>query len=181
MRWMPFRAPPRVPKAIRVAGLLAGAFVLGGSSAEVAIRAHEAIERATAERETGSAGQLVELSVMDSEGRVVARPRLIAQAGKPAEVVLHDPVDPGHVRLAFRVEATREPTGEIVLDYALHIPDRDLSAQGHLSLTPGVQEAVDLGGDGELFATWLALPVPSAAFDAYLEAESAARAADDAT
>lgn len=179
---MPFRAPPRVPKAIRVAGLLAGAFVLGGSSAEVAIRAHEAIERATAERQTGSAGQLVELSLTDSEGRVVARPRLIAQAGKPAEVVLHDPADPAHVRLSFRVEATREPTGEITLDYTLRIPDRDLSSQGRLSLTPGVQEPVDLGGDGELLATWFALPVPSAAFDAYLEAEAAARAAEnDAT
>jgi hypothetical protein len=34
---------------------------------------------------------------------------------------------------------------------------------------------VELEG-GALVATWLALPVPSAAFDAYLEAEGARRA-----
>ena len=170
----------QVPRAVRVAGLLASAFVLGGGSTEVALRTHHALERARAEREIGSAGQLVELALTDAAGNVVARPRLIAPAGKPAELVLHDPTDPGRVRLSFRVEASREPTGEISLDYTLRIPGRELSTTGRLMLTPGVQESVDLG-DGEILATWLALPVPSAAFDAYLEAETAARHADENT
>jgi len=164
----------QVPRAFRVTALLASAFVLGGGSAEVALRTHHALERARAEREIGSAGQLVELALTDAEGRLVARPRLIAPVGKPAELVLHDPTDPGRVRLSFRVEASREPTGEIALDYTLRIPGNEFTTTGKLVLTPGVQEVVELG-DGEMVATWLALPVPSAAFDAYLEAETAAR------
>lgn len=164
----------RARRVLRVAALLISAFVLGGGSTEVAIRTHHAIERARSERESGAAGQLVELSLTDAEGHLVARPRVIAPAGKTAAILLHEPSDPSRVRLSFRVEASREPTGEIALDYALHIPGRELSASGKLLLTPGVQSAVDLG-DGEIVATWLALPVPSAAFDAYLEAEAAAR------
>jgi hypothetical protein len=164
----------RVPRFLRVAALLASAFALGGGSTEVALRTHHALERARAEREIGSAGQLVELALIDAEGKVVARPRLIAPAGRPAELVLHDPTDPERVRLSFRVEASREPTGEIALGYALQIPGRDLSTTGRLLLTPGVQAAIELG-DGELLATLFALPVPSAAFDAYLEAETTAR------
>jgi hypothetical protein len=170
----------QVRRVVRVAALLASAFALGGGSTEVALRTHHALERARIEREIGSAGQLVELALTDAEGNVVARPRLIAPAGRPAELVLHDPTDPARVRLWFRVEASREPTGEISLDYTLRIPGRDLSTTGKLLLTPGVQEAIDLG-DGEVVATLLALPVPSAAFDAYLEAETAARHAAENT
>ncbi len=166
--------PSRATKALRISLLLVAAFVFGGASAEVAVRTHAAVEAARASREPGSAGQLVALQLTDAAGAVVARPRLIAPDGKSAELVLHDPARPGEVRLAFRVEATREPTGEIALDYELWIPERAVASKGKLSLTPGVEQAVALG-DGVMIATWMALPVPSAAFDAYLEAERAAR------
>jgi hypothetical protein len=35
--------------------------------------------------------------------------------------------------------------------------------------------------DGQVIATWLAMPVPSAAFDAWLEAQEARRTAPKAT
>ncbi len=162
----------RVPRSLRIAGLLSSAFVLGGSSAEVALRTHSAIERARAEREIGSSGQLVELAVTDGEGHVVARPRIIAPVGKASELVLHDPTDPERIRLWLRVEAELQPTGEIALDYTLKIPGRDLHTTGKLRLTPGVQETVDVSKDGAILATWFALPVPSAAFDAYIEAQT---------
>jgi hypothetical protein len=73
------------------------------------------------------------------------------------------------------VESSRLASGEIALEYALWIPGQDLSTKGRISLVPGVEQAVELEG-GALVATWLALPVPSAAFDAYLEAEGARRA-----
>jgi len=171
----------RVPRSLRIAALLSSAFILGGSSAEVAMRTHHALERAKAEREVGSAGQLVELSLTDGEGHVVAKPRFIAPVGRPSELVLHDPTNPDRVRLWLRVEASREATGEIALDYTLKIPGKELSLTGKLRLTPGVQEAVDLEEDGAIVATWFALPVPSPAFDAYLEAELTARRAADAT
>ena len=123
----------------------------------------------------GAAGQLVQLQVTSAGGEVLARPRLIAPAGKQAEVVLHDPARPGEVRLALRIEAARDPSGEIELRYALWIPERALSMHGRVSLTPGVEQELPLG-DGTLVASILALPVPSAAFDAYLEAEGARRA-----
>jgi hypothetical protein len=167
-------ATPRAWKLGRTALLLGAAFLLGGGSAEVAVRTSQAIEKAKAEREIGPAGQLVALDVRDADGDVVARPRLIAPEGKAAQLVLHDPERPAEVRLSFRVEAARDPSGFIALKYALFIPDRALSARGILNLTPGVEQAIELG-DGAT-ASLLAVPVPSAAFDAFLEGEAARRA-----
>lgn len=163
----------RSQKIGRLALLLAGAFVFGGASAEVAVRTHRAVERVRTEREIGAAGQLVSLQLTGAQGEVVARPRLIAPRGKAAELVLHDPAGQG-VRLTFRVEAEREATGEISLDYELSVPGKAVTARGKVSLTPGVEQSMQLG-DGALVATWLALPVPSAQFDAYLDAEAALR------
>ena len=116
------------------------------------------------------------LSLTDEHGEVVARPRLICPVGKKAELFLHDPLHPQDVKIAFRVEATREPSGDISLDYTLWVPERAIATSGKLSLTPGVEQAVQVGG-GTLIATWMALPVPSAAFDAFLEAEQARKVA----
>jgi hypothetical protein len=165
---------PRIFEVARVGGLVAAAFFVGGASAEVAVRTHAAIERARADREVGAAGQLVCLEVKDAYGEVVARPRVIAPAGRAAELVLHNPGSEDTIRLAFRIEAVREASGEISLEYALWVPGHDVTAKGRLSLTPGVEQAIDLGG-GTLVATWLAVPVPSAAFDAFLESEGARR------
>jgi hypothetical protein len=163
-------------KPSRLAAILVLAFAFGGGSAEVAVRTHRAIEKARAEREIGSTGQLVALELTDENGEVVARPRLICPAGKKAELVLHDPVSPSEVQIAFRVAATRGAAGDIELDWALWMPERAIARSGKVSLTPGVEHAVALG-DGGLTATWLAVPVPSAAFDAFLEAEQARRMA----
>ena len=66
----------------------------------------------------------------------------------------------------------REPSGDVVLDYTLWLPERAIATKGKLSLTPGVEQELELG-DGALVASFLAIPIPSAAFDAYLEAERA--------
>jgi len=158
----------------KIVFLLAGAFLFGGGSAEVAVRTHAAIERVRHVREIGSAGQLVMLELSAPGGEVIARPRIIAPVGKAAHLVLHDPADPESVRLAFRVEAVREPSGDIALAYALWLPERAIAEQGKLSLTPGVEQAIEIG-EGTLVASWLAVPVPSAAFDALMEAEMARR------
>jgi len=163
----------RLPRPWRIAGLLAAAFVLGGATTEVALRTHESIERVRAEREVGGAGQLVALRLEGADGEILARPRLIAPEGRTAEVVLHDPAEPDVVRLAFRVDADRQPSGDIALDYTLWVPGHEV-AKGRLLLTPGVEQAIELGG-GELVASWLAVPVPSAAFDAFLEGEAVSR------
>jgi hypothetical protein len=165
---------PHLRRTSKVALLLSAAFLVGGGSAEVAVRTHAAIERVRHEREIGSAGQLVVLELAAPDGEVIARPRIIAPAGRVAELVLHDPADPESVRVAFRVEAVREPSGDISLDYALWVPERAISERGRLSLTPGVEQAFEIG-DGALVASWLAVPVPSAAFDALMEAEAQRR------
>jgi len=167
-------------KPLRFTALLVGAFIFGGGSAEVAVRTHAAVERARADREIGSAGQLVALQLHDGEGALIAQPRLIAPHGRRAELVLHDPLRPDDVRVAFRVEATREPSGEIAIDYALWLPDRAVSARGKLQLAPGVEQAMALA-DGHVIATWLAMPVPSAAFDAWLESQEQRRTAPKST
>ena len=128
----PHGACSRAPfvRCARVALVLSAAFLVGAGSAEVAVRTHDAIARARQEREMGAAGQLVQLRSSPPSGEVVARPRIIAPAGKAAEVVLHDPARPGEVRIAFRVEAIREPPGTSRSAYALWVPDRAMSARG---------------------------------------------------
>ncbi len=163
--------PERLRRRSKVALLLAAAFLVGAGSAEVGLRTHAAIERVRAEREVGGAGELVVLQLAGPDGEIIARPRVIAPAGRATELVLHDPGDPRAVRLAFRVAATREPSGEIALEYALYVPERAISERGRVSLTPGVEQHVEIG-DGALVASWLAVPVPSAAFDALMEAEA---------
>jgi hypothetical protein len=64
----------------------------------------------------------------------------------------------------------RDASGDIKVDYVLELPAFEISTSGRLSVTPGVEQVVDLGGGG-LSGTLLALPVPSAAFDAYVESE----------
>jgi hypothetical protein len=155
--------------------VITAAFLVGAGSAEMAVRTHSAIERVRQEREVGVAGQLVQLELHGVDGEVVARPRVIAPAGKSTQVVLHHPDRPDEVRLALRIEAVREPSGDIALDYALWLPDRAIAASGKVSLVPGVEQAMALA-DGLLVASFLALPVPSAAFDAYLEGEASRRA-----
>jgi len=166
--------PERLRRRSKVALLLAAAFLAGAGSAEVGLRTHAAIERVRAEREVGGAGELVVLQLAGPDGEVIARPRVITPAGKTTEVVLHEAGDPAAVRVALRLAATREPSGEIALDYALYVPERAIAEHGRLSLTPGVEQHVELG-DGTLVASWLAVPVPSAAFDALLEAEAQRR------
>ena len=155
----------------KVALLLVSAFLVGGGFAEVAVRARAAIGRVMQEREIGSAGQLELLQLVSPDGEIFARPRLIAPAGKTAHVVLHDPGSPDEVKLALRVDAVRDPAGFIALDYAIWVPERAISARGRVSLTPGVEQELPLG-DGGLVASVLAVPVPSEAFDAFIEAES---------
>ncbi len=163
-------ARPLRPRSIAL--VITAAFLLGAGSAEVAVRTHDAIERVRQEREVGAAGQLLQLEISSPGGEVLARPRLIAPTGKAAELVLHDPARPDAVRLALRLEAVREPSGEVALDYTLWLPERAITAKGKLSLTPGVEQELELG-DGALVASFLAIPIPSAAFDAFLEAEGA--------
>ncbi len=166
-------------RARRVAAVLVLSFLFGGGSAEVAVQTKRAAERARAERQIGSAGDFVALELLDDLGEVIARPRLIAPLGRPAHLLLRDPSNPGRVRLALHVETTREASGDIGLSWSLEMPGRLLAASGRVSVTPGVEHSLVLA-DGSLSATLLAMPVPSAAFDAWLESEGARRAPEHA-
>jgi hypothetical protein len=160
----------------KVAAVLASAFVFGGASAEVAVRARAAVEQERQAREHGAAGELVSLKLTRPDGSVVAQPRLIAAAGRPARLVLHAPGRPDEVKVSFRVQVARQLGNVIALDYELVLPDESIFSHGRLHLSPGVQQAIQLP-QGELVATWLAVPFPSAEFDAFIESERAARSA----
>jgi len=166
--------PVRLLRVGRVAAVLSSAFLVGGASAEVLVRTRAAVNAVRHERELGTAGDLVALQLTTADGFVVARPRLIAPAGRPARLVLHAPGRPRDVVISFRVEVARQESGDIALRYELSLPDRSLFAAGDLHLAPGVKQAIPLP-KGNLVATWLAVPVPSDQFDDYLEAERAAR------
>ena len=150
------------------------AFLVGGASAEVLVRTRAAVNAVRHERELGTAGELVALQLTTADGSIVARPRLIAPAGKPARLVLHAPGRPDDVVMSFRVQVARQKSGLISLRYELSLPDRSLFMAGDLHLTPGVEQAIPLP-HGNLVATLIAVPVPSDQFDDFLKAERAAR------
>jgi hypothetical protein len=150
----------------RVVAILLLAFLFGGSSAEVAVQTKRAIERARTAEE-GSAGELVAFEI-HRDGERLAPPR-----GRATQLVLRDPQDPGLVRLALRLETTREPTGDILVDYEITVPSDEVVAVGRVSATHGVEHSLDLGE--RITAKLLTLPVPSTAFDAYIQGERAAR------
>jgi hypothetical protein len=162
-------------KPTRVVAILLLAFAFGGGSAEVAVHARRAIDRQRAPQE-GSAGELLSLEIHREDGELLARPRVVTSPGRTAQLVLHDPENPTVVRLALRLETTREASGDLSVDYELSMPREDLVSRGRVSMAPGVEQRLELG-DHPLTATLLAIPVPSAAFDAYLQSERAARKA----
>ena len=154
-------------KTARAIAVVMLAFLFGGSSAEVAVQTHRALQR---QKAAGEGGDLVAFELRGEDGELIARPRVIAPPGRAAHLVLRDPMDPRRVRLTLRVEATREPSGDISVDYELSLPFEAASFSGRVSATAGVEHALDLGAL-PLSATLLTVPVPSAAFDAFLEAE----------
>jgi hypothetical protein len=164
----------RPAELCRIALVLSSAFVVGGASAEVAVRTRDAVQQVQQERRAGAAGELVALRLTGPNGEVLAEPRLIAPAGKTAELVLHYPGRPDDVRLAFRIQSARQGPGKIGLRYSVWVPERDLSAAGELSLAPGIQRDIALRG-GEITASWLAVPFPSPEFDAWMAAQRAAK------
>jgi hypothetical protein len=165
----------RLGRALRVIAVLSTAFLVGGASAEVAVRTKAAVDLERRDREQGVAGELISLKLTAPDVSVVAQPRFIAPAGKPARLVLHAPGRPDEILMSFRVEVARQTGGLVTLRYELTLPDRSVHSRGSLRLLPGVRQAIQLP-QGELVATWLAMPVPSAQFDDYLEAERARRA-----
>ncbi len=169
--------PDRLLRLGRIVAVLLGAFALGGASAEVAVRAHAAVDRETRARERASAGELISLQLATPEGRIVAQPRLITAAGRPARLLLHAPGSPDELVLSLRVETARQEGGLISVRYELTLPDRAVRTRGSLRLLPGVRQSIPLP-QGELVATMVAVPFPSAQFDDYLQAERARRAAE---
>jgi hypothetical protein len=157
----------------RIVAILLLAFLFGGGSAEVAVQTKRAIDRArVTAADEGSAGELVAFEIL-RDGELLARPRVIATPGRATQLVLRDPQDPGLIRLALRLETTREPTGDLRVDYEISVPSEDVVAVGRVSSTHGVEHPLELGE--RLTAKLLTLPVPSSAFDAYIKAEWAAR------
>lgn len=166
-------------KTHRAVAIVLLAFLAGGSSAEMAVQTRRALHRSHAVPAEGSGGNLLALELRDPDGQLIARPRVLATPGRAAHLVLRDPRNPEQVRLTLRLEATRDPSGDVSVDWELTMPGEERPWSGRLLATPGVELALDLGdrvgARPMVFATLLALPVPSAAFDAYLEAERRAR------
>ncbi len=153
----------------RIAATLVLAFLLGGGAAELALDTRQAIVRHRAAHGEGSAGELVSFEIRDPGGRLLGRPRVIVPPGRTAEVILRDADEPDLVRVALRIETERLVSGDLLLGYTLHIPDERVATSGRVSVTPGVEQEIDLG-DEPVVATVFTIPVPSAAFDAYLDA-----------
>jgi hypothetical protein len=112
------------------------------------------------------------MELQDGSGQMIARPRVVVTPGRAVELVLHDPTNPGEIRVALRLETERQPSGDLLVGYRIVFPAQSFEAAGRVSLTPGVEQPIDFG-DHPFGATFFTIPVPSAAFDSYLEFERA--------
>ena len=158
---------------LQVTAILVVAFLVGAAGAEAAVRVRGGGARGERARADASVGDLVSVELRGDEG-TVSRSRLVAAAGRPAEMVLRDPSDPRVVRLVLRVSTGREASGDISVDYSLRVPSLRLDTSGRVSVEPGVESAFDVSPD--LRAVVTALPVPSKAFDRWVERERLRRA-----
>jgi hypothetical protein len=159
---------------LRVTAILVAAFLVGAAGAEGAVRVRRAGPAASTERpDAAVVGDLVSLELRDDAG-TVSRSRLVTPAGRSAEMTLRDAEDPGVVRLVLRVATGREASGDISVDYSLRVPALQLDTSGRVSVVPGVESAFDISPD--LRAVVTALPVPSKAFDRWVERERQRRA-----
>jgi hypothetical protein len=156
---------------LRVTAILVAAFLVGAAGAEGAVRVRRAGPAASTD--AAVVGDLVSLELRDDAG-TVSRSRLVTPAGRSAEMTLRDAEDPGVVRLVLRVATGREASGDISVDYSLRVPALQLDTSGRVSVVPGVESAFDISPD--LRAVVTALPVPSKAFDRWVERERQRRA-----
>jgi len=163
--------------ALRVTAILLVAFLVGAAGAEAVVRVRgPSAGQASlvgAGAEPAPLGDLVSLELRDDLG-TLTRSRLVSPAGQSAQLVLRDPAHPQLVRMVLRVSTAREASGDISIDYKLDIPGLDVARNGRVSVAPGVESAFDLGPD--LRAVVMALPVPSKAFDRWVESERLRRA-----
>jgi hypothetical protein len=159
----------------RIAATLVLAFLFGGGAAETFLKTRAAIERQRTPTEEGSAGELVSLELQDEGGEIIARPRMVVSPGRAAELVVRNPEDPAQVRLSLRVETERQPSGLLIVEYRILLPMFAVETSGRINVTPGVEQPIDFGAL-PLGATIFTIPVPSPAFDAYLEFERARNA-----
>ena len=155
----------------RIAATLVIAFLFGGGAAETYLKTRDAMQRASIPEE-GAAGQLIAMELQDGSGQMIARPRVVVTPGRAVDLVLHDPVEPAKIRVAVRIEAERQLSGDLLVGYRIVVPAQSFDATGRVSLAPGVEQPIDFG-DHPFGATLFTIPVPSAAFDAYLEFERA--------
>ncbi|HET8733121.1 MAG TPA: hypothetical protein VFM45_05040 [Anaeromyxobacteraceae bacterium] len=160
-------------RTLRVIAVLAAAFLLGAVSTEGVVRLRSARAQAPAPGD-GAVGDLVSFEVRSEDGSTLARSRLVSPGGKLASVTVRDPADPTAVRMVLRVTTTREASGSVCVNYAVQIPELSLTRSGRVWVKPGVESTLPIGHD--LVAVFTALPVPSKAFDRYIESERAIRA-----
>jgi hypothetical protein len=160
-------------RTIRAIAVLAVAFLVGAASTEgvVRLRAEQAQVPAPGD---GAVGDLVSFEVRSEDGATIARSRLVSPGGKLASVTVRDPADPASVRMVLRVTTTREASGSVCVNYAVQIPELSLTRSGRVWVKPGVESTLPIGHD--LVAVFTALPVPSRAFDRFIESERAHRA-----
>ncbi len=160
-------------RALRVIAILAVAFLVGAASTEgvVRFRAARASEGRAAE---GSVGDLVAFEIRSEDGATIARSRVVSPTGRVSSVTVRDPGDRSSVRMLLRVTTSREASGSVCVNYAVQVPELALSRTGRVWVKPGEESTLPLGHD--LVAVFTAMPVPSRAFDQFIESERAHRA-----
>jgi hypothetical protein len=160
-------------RTLRAIAVLAVAFLVGAASTEGVVRLRGDRAAAVASQD-GSVGDMVSFEVRSEDGATLAHSRLVSPVGKLSSVTVRDPVDPSSVRLVLRVTTSREASGNLRVNYAVQIPELSLSKSGRVWVKPGVESTLPIGHD--LVAVFTALPVPSKAFDQFIESERVRKA-----
>lgn len=153
MSTMP-RRTRRLASAVFVACVAASAAVVAFSPASVAV--DESVVFA--------------LSVQDPDGRVIASPVVLGEAGQKVEVRMMCESDPLRERMSLVLDPMESfVDGELAYSYELKVAGRVSSAKGTVRLSTGAEQRIDVMGDeADVTMALFAAPIDYPGVEHYL-------------
>jgi hypothetical protein len=110
------------------------------------------------------------LQIEDSAGEIIARPRLLGEAGRPLSMMLRDPAHPDLARLELELKPER--AGDAYrIQMTVALPGQAGQGSGELSLAHGEERCLQLDGWGAacpLSVKLLLMRVDSPEFEAFV-------------
>lgn len=110
------------------------------------------------------------MSVQDPDGRVIASPVVLGDAGQKVEVRMMCESDPRRERMSLVLDPVESfVEGELAYSYELKVAGRVTSAKGTVRLSTGAEQRIDVMGDAsDVTMALFAAPIDHPGVENYL-------------